>query len=65
MIDEFNEAIASTSNDINLEPWERTSAAIGYALYTEGLDLSINDVFKRADEAMYERKKDMKAAREQ
>lgn len=64
LVDEFNEAIASTSNDINLEPWERTSAAIGYALYTEGLDLSVNDVFKRADEAMYERKKEMKAARE-
>ena len=64
LIDEFNDAIASTGNDINLEPWERTSAAIGYALYTEGLDLSVNDVFRRADEAMYERKKEMKAARE-
>ena len=42
-----------------LKPWERTSAAVGYARYSEGD--SIESVFKRADKAMYARKAEMKA----
>jgi len=42
-----------------LEPWERSSAAIGYARYRKGD--SPEAVFKQADKAMYARKKAMKA----
>jgi diguanylate cyclase (GGDEF)-like protein len=42
-----------------LKPWERTSAAVGYARYSQGD--SVESVFKRADKAMYARKTEMKA----
>ena len=45
------------------EPWVRISAAIGVALYDPAADRSVEDVFKRADAAMYEMKKEMKAIR--
>lgn len=38
-------------------------AAYGYAIYDEGKDHRIEDVIHRADEAMYARKKNMKAIR--
>ena len=60
----FNEEIEKLSSDESLEPWERTSAAIGVALFDPGKDFTVNDVFKRADENMYQRKHDMKAFRE-
>ena len=39
-------------------------AAIGYSFYEDGKGEFAEDVFKRADEAMYEKKKEMKAVRE-
>ena len=42
-----------------LKPWERTSAAVGCARYSQGD--SVESVFKRADKAMYARKTEMKA----
>ena len=45
------------------KPWESVSAAAGYALYDPAVDDGVESVFKRADEQMYERKKEMKAAR--
>ena len=45
--------------DETLQPWERTSAAVGFARYGEGDTLEA--VFKRADKAMYARKAEMKA----
>ena len=47
----------------SLEPWERISAAIGWTLFDPEKDKSIESVFKRADELMYENKKSMKAGR--
>ena len=43
------------------EPWRRVSAALGYALYDEAEDGGLEHVFSRADEAMYRRKREMKA----
>lgn len=43
------------------EPWRRVSAALGYALYDEAKDGGLEHVFSRADEAMYRRKREMKA----
>jgi GGDEF domain-containing protein len=39
------------------------SAAIGISYYTPGTDTSVEDVFKRADQNMYENKVAMKAER--
>jgi diguanylate cyclase (GGDEF)-like protein len=43
-----------------LKPWERISAAIGYAIFDAKLDANVSAVFRRADEHMYENKKQMK-----
>ena len=45
------------------DPWDRVSAADGYAFFDPEKDKSMESVFKRADEAMYARKKEMKAIR--
>lgn len=64
LLKEFHSTLEGFAKDPSLEPWEKVSAAIGYALYNKQTDSSIEDVFKRADEAMYECKTRMKAHRE-
>jgi len=59
----FKERIATLSDDSSLEPWERLSAAVGYAQFDASIDSSAADVLRRADEAMYVNKKAMKAGR--
>ncbi len=51
------------ADDPSLEPWEKVSAAVGIAVYDAALDRSAEDVFKRADAAMYADKQAMKAVR--
>ncbi|MBO6260336.1 MAG: GGDEF domain-containing protein, partial [Lachnospiraceae bacterium] len=63
LIDEFNSKLEEMQNDSELEPWEKISAAIGYATYDEATDKTVEDVFRKADKAMYERKVAMKAER--
>jgi len=46
-----------------LEPWEKISAAIGVAFYDKNVDATVQSVFTRADQNMYECKKEMKALR--
>lgn len=60
---EFNRQVQENSENEKLDYWERTSAALGYALYDEFLDEGYDNVFKRADKAMYERKKKMRGLR--
>ena len=60
LIDEFNERITDSINNTKLPQYERISAAIGYAEYDEKLDRSVDDVFARADQKMYQRKHVMK-----
>ena len=64
LLQKFNARLDEYAKDPSLQPWEKVSAAIGYALYDREKDSSIEDVFKRADEAMYECKTRMKAHRE-
>ena len=64
LVDDFNSKISELCNDENLEQWEKISAAIGYAVFNPEIDSSVENVFKRADKAMYARKKQMKAVRE-
>lgn len=61
---DFNHKIEEYAKDDSLEPWEGISAAIGYAIYDKFIDHRVDNVFKRADKAMYQRKKNMKAVRE-
>ncbi|MCR5135659.1 MAG: sensor domain-containing diguanylate cyclase [Oscillospiraceae bacterium] len=61
----FYEIIHAMAEEETLEPWEKVSAAIGFAFYDESLDDDINSVFRRADHSMYEQKKSMKAVREE
>lgn len=60
LISKLRKQIDDKLSDASLEPWERISAAIGYAIYRPGEDHSVEEIFKRADESMYENKKEMK-----
>lgn len=61
---QFEDEMESLWNDEAIPEWERISAAIGAAFFDPSKDYCVTDVFKRADTAMYERKKEMKAVRE-
>ena len=55
---QFNELMEKNNADTSEEPWNKVSAALGAAFREEGEDL--DSLFKRADNAMYNRKKEMK-----
>ena len=59
----FSGELAQMAADDSLEPWEKVSAAVGVAVYDSARDRSAEDVFKRADRAMYANKQAMKAVR--
>ena len=54
------EKMQQLCDDESNPPWIRVRAAIGYAVFDPELDRDPDDVFKRADSAMYEEKKGMK-----
>lgn len=64
LTDAFNKELEAMSADPSLEPWEKVSAAIGAAFYDPAVDEDIDSLLRRADAIMYERKKEMKATRE-
>ena len=59
LIRQFNDYLEQTEG----EPWEKVSAAIGYALYDPDKDDCVENVFQRADKDMYNHKREMKALR--
>ncbi len=59
----FNQELEKLAADDSLEPWEKISAALGYAFFDPATDSGVENVFRRADKAMYARKKEMKAVR--
>lgn len=61
---EFEGRIAELSTKEGLPIWEKISAAAGKAMFNPDIDQTMNNVFKRADKAMYENKKNMKALRQ-
>ncbi len=63
LVARFDATLNEMSQDTSLEPWERISAALGVAYYNPLTDNSVANVFKRADKAMYLRKKEMNAVR--
>ncbi len=54
----------ASSRDEDRDPWDRYSAAIGMAIFDEENDVSMDDVFKRADALMYQNKLESKMGRE-
>lgn len=58
----FNQVVENP--DPSKEEWECPGAALGYALYDSSIDNNFASVFKRADQAMFEKKREMKALRE-
>lgn len=65
LVQKFNDKLAEYADDPDLEYWEKISASIGIATYDPASDRNVDNVFKRADKAMYARKKEMKAVREE
>ena len=63
LVSSFYAAQSELAANPKISPWDRVSAALGYALYDARRDHSAEDVFRRADEKMYEQKKQMKARR--
>ncbi|MCR5507737.1 MAG: GGDEF domain-containing protein [Lachnospiraceae bacterium] len=59
-IETFRASIERSLKQKDLEPWQRVSAAIGYAIYDPDNDCGIEDTLGRADARMYEEKKAMK-----
>ena len=60
LADAFNQSISVMSGDTGVEPWNRISAALGYALYDPRLDAGVKYVLIRADREMYRKKRRMK-----
>lgn len=64
LIKAFYQKLKERQENPELEYWEKTSAAIGYAVYTPDIDCTFENTFKRADAEMYKSKKAMKATRD-
>jgi len=64
LLEELKNIFNETSLDESKEPWERYSVAMGMAVYDKENDKCMNDVFKRADELMYQDKVSSKQCRE-
>ncbi len=60
---EFYDELRKQEENPDLEPWEKISASLGYAIYDPEIDHIVEDVFRRADQAMYKKKVEMKAVR--
>ena len=59
----FQDEMKKRADSKLLEPWEKVSTAVGVAVYDPAVDKNGDDVFKRADKAMYANKLAMKAVR--
>ena len=57
LVDELKK---KTNKSIDVHDGENISAAIGFSTYNPQVDKSVDDVFKRADKAMYEHKRQIK-----
>lgn len=63
LVERLSSELSDMSNDDSRQPWERVSAAIGYAIYDAERDDSTGNIFRRADRAMYMRKQEMKSGK--
>ncbi len=65
LIDKINTQMEDLARDDALDPWEKVSAAVGFAKYDPKKDRDVDSVLKRADESMYKRKQEMKCQKKQ
>jgi diguanylate cyclase (GGDEF)-like protein len=65
LLKDLRESFTSSEADESRHPWERYSAAVGMAIFNSEKDISMEDVFKRADTLMYQDKLDSKAGRDE
>ena len=63
VLKEAEKTFKKASDNQDVDPWQRISAAIGLADFNPESDKTIEDVFKRADKIMYANKIAMKATR--
>lgn len=63
LVDRLNRELLAAGRDTAGDPWERVNASIGYAVYDPERDETHEDTFRRADRAMYLRKREMKTGR--
>ena len=63
LLSEAKGVFKNLSENTDMEPWHRVSAAIGSAVFNVGIDKTFNDVFNRADKLMYDNKAEMKGIR--
>ena len=61
---QFQKELETIAANEDLNPWEKVSAAIGMAFFDSETDVNVESVFRRADQKMYECKRQMKATRE-
>ncbi|MCR5834216.1 MAG: diguanylate cyclase [Selenomonadaceae bacterium] len=62
-VNDIRAEIDRLATDTSLDSWKKVSAAVGVSIYQRDTDTKVEDVFKRADKDMYERKLAMKAQR--
>ena len=62
LIASFRAETEALQNDPDTQPWERVSAAFGYAVFDPESDRDTESVFERADKAMYMDKRKTKQA---
>ena len=60
LVDELKRKILKSIKNNNLHDGEHISAAVGYSTFDPKEDKTVDDVFKRADRAMYENKRELK-----
>ena len=64
LVEQFRQNVEALQQNRLCPAWERVSAAIGYAVFNPSIDEDVAMVFSRADENMYQCKKEMKSGRE-
>ena len=62
-VSQFKAEMTRKNSDDSLDPWEKTSAAVGVAVYDAEIYQNADEVFKKADAEMYANKLAMKAQR--
>lgn len=60
LVGQLEDHYRESTRDLAREPWQRYSASVGMAVYDSSKDAGYTQVFNRADELMYERKKQLK-----
>ena len=60
LVEAFKDKVQKSIKNSKAHDGEHISAAVGYSTFDSSDDKTVDDVFKRADKAMYENKREMK-----